>query len=136
MMGLPELPELTEDCLLSVTIQGPAEEDGSVGPVTVLTAQQGDGVTTWRSSGANITDDPTVRALIAELTSLTITKCVDYHPSAAAADIGGSPSPAAPLTVTSRTAGSVADPTKTLHLRVTAVIRTRRYFRLRDAYTI
>ncbi len=135
MMELPELPELTEDCLLSVTIQGPAGQDGTVGTVTVLTAQQSDGVTTWRSDGANITDDPTVRALMQDLTALTITKCVDYHPSDDAASICGFDSPAAKVTIryTTETAG---DQTLGLTIGSRLLDGTGRYIRLEDDPTI
>ena len=135
MMEVPELPELTEDCLLSVTIQGPAEEDGSVGPVTVLTAQQGDGVTTWRSSGANITDDPTVRALIADLTSLTITKCVDYHPSDEAASLCGFDNPTAQVTIR-YTAGTDSEQALALTIGNRLEDGSGRYVRLGDDPTI
>lgn len=99
MMELPELPELTEERLLSVTIQGPAAEDGTVGSVITLTSQQSGGVTTWRSGGANVTDDPVIRALLEDLASLTITKCVDYHPSDEAASICGFDSPTAKVSI-------------------------------------
>ena len=133
MMELPELPKLTEDCLLSVTIQGPAKEDGSVGPATVLTAQQSDGVTTWRSSGANITDDPTVRALMEDLTALTITKCVDYHPSDEAASICGFDSPTAQVTIR-----YTAESEQTLALTIGSRLAdgSGRYVRLGDDSTI
>ena len=94
-----ELPELTEERLLSVTIQGPAAEDGTVGSVITLTSQQSGGVTTWRSGGANVTDDPAIRALLEDLASLTITKCVDYHPSDEAASICGFDSPTAKVSI-------------------------------------
>lgn len=99
MMELPELPELPEERLLSVTIQGPAAEDGTVGSVITLTSQQSGGVTTWRSGGANVTDDPAIRALLKDLTSLTITKCVDYHPSDEAASLCGFDSPTAKVSI-------------------------------------
>lgn len=89
MMVLPELPELTEDRLLSITIQGPRGEDGTTGLTTVLTAQNEGDVTTWRSSGANVTDDATVRALLDDILGMSITKCVDYAPSDEAAEICG-----------------------------------------------
>ena len=135
MMELPELPVLSEERLLSVTIQGPDEEDGSVGPVTVLTAQQGDGVTTWRSSGANITDDPTVRALIADLTSLTITKCVDYHPSDEAASLCGFDNPTAQVTIR-YTAGTDSEQALALTIGNRLEDGSGRYVRLGDDPTI
>ena len=54
MMLLPEFPELTEDIIQSITIQGPSAEDGTPGNITVLTAQHTEDTTTWRSSGANV----------------------------------------------------------------------------------
>ena len=135
MMELPELTELTEDRLLSITIQGPAGEEDSVGPVTVLTAQQSDGATTWRSSGANITDDPTVRALLEDLTSLSITRCVDYHPSGEAASICGFDSPTAQVTIR-YTAGSDSGQSLTLTIGNRLADGSGRYVRLDDDSTI
>ena len=99
MMELPKLPELPEERLLSITIQGPDEEDGTVGRVTVLTAYQGEEGTSWRGDGANITDAPVVRALLEDFAALTITKCVDYHPSDDAAALCGFNSPAAKVSI-------------------------------------
>lgn len=135
MMELPELPELTEDRLLSVTIQGPAGEEESVGVVIVLTAQQSDGVTTWRSSGANITDDPTVLALLEDLTSLSITKCVDYHPSDEAASICGFDSPDARVAIR-YTTESGAEEVLTLTIGSRLPDGSGRYVRLDDDSTI
>ena len=136
MMLLPEFPELTEDIIQSITIQGPSAEDGTPGNITVLTAQHTEDTTTWRSSDANVTDDPTVEALLDDISSLTMDKCVDYHPSDEAADICGFTSPAAALTVTYRTAGSEADQTMKLTIGATAVDGTGRYVRLGDDSTI
>ena len=99
MMELPELPVLSEERLLSVTIQGPDEEDGTVSSVTVLTAYQSESGTSWRGDGANITDAPVVRALLEDFAALTITKCVDYHPSDDAAAICGFDHPAAKVSI-------------------------------------
>ena len=42
MCVLPELPQLTEDAMTSVEIEGPSNEDGTR-PATVLTAAASDG---------------------------------------------------------------------------------------------
>jgi len=103
MCRLPELPALQENTILSVAIGRPAEDDGQLAPFTVLTSQRaedGTETTTWRSNGANVTDDPSVKALVADLTALTISKCIDYNPSAEAVSICGLDAPTADLTVT------------------------------------
>ncbi|MDO4315830.1 MAG: DUF4340 domain-containing protein [Oscillospiraceae bacterium] len=102
MCELPQLPQLTEDTIRSVTIQGAAPAEGERGVTTYLAAQRAEGedsVTTWRSSGANVTDDETVRALLSDLETLAFEKCVDYRPSDEAATICGFDEPAAKLKV-------------------------------------
>lgn len=102
MCALPELPQLTEDTIQSITIQGAAPAEGEQGVTTYLAAQRAEGeasVTTWRSSGANVTDDETVRALLSDLETLAFEKCVDYRPSDEAATICGFDEPAAKLEV-------------------------------------
>ena len=135
MMALPKTPELTEDCLLSVSIQGPAGEDDTPGLTTILTANESDGVPTWRSGGANVTDDPTVRALMEDLAALTITKCMDYHPSDEAVSICGFDAPDALLTVR-YTAGSDSQQTFTLTIGSRLPDGSGRYVRLADDTTI
>ena len=135
MMELPELPALPEDHLLSVTIQGPDEEDGNVGRVTVLTAYQGEEGTSWRGDGANITDAPVVRALLADFAALTITKCVDYHPSDDAASLCGFDQPAAKVSIRYTTE---TDAEQTLQLIIGSRLpdETGRYVRLGSDSTI
>ena len=135
MMELPELPVLAEDRLLSVTIQGPDEEDGTVGRVTVLTAYQGEEGTSWRGDGANITDAPVVRALLEDFAALTITKCVDYHPSDDAAALCGFDNPAAKVSIRYTTE---TDAEQTLQLTIGSRLpdETGRYVQLGDDSTI
>ncbi len=102
MCALPELPELPEDSIQSVTIRGAAPSEDARGITTVLTAQRPEGETgstTWRSAGANVTDDETVRALLSDLEHLAFEKCIDYRPSDEAAEICGFVTPAAELEV-------------------------------------
>ena len=84
MCALPELPLLTEERILSVSISGAEtltltpdrEEDGE------------DGVTvTWTSGGEDVTES--AAELIGELEALSVTKCVDYKPTDEAASICG-----------------------------------------------
>jgi len=89
MCILPELPQLTEDQLQTVLVRSFATEENTQPPVTVLTSQKEGDVTTWRCNGANVTDDETVRALLADVCRLKVEKCVDYRPSEEAAEICG-----------------------------------------------
>ena len=100
MCRLPSLPVLEESRIRSIVIRGAAQQDGSAGPVTSLSAQHGDdGYTTWRFEGANVSDLPEVRALLEDLTALTFEKCIDYNPSAEAAAVCGFDAPAAILQI-------------------------------------
>ena len=100
MCRLPNLPVLDESRIRSIIIRGAAQQDGTAGIVTSLTAQHGDdGYTTWRFEGANVSDLPEVRSLLEDLTALRFEKCVDYNPSAEAASLCGFDSPAAILQI-------------------------------------
>ena len=96
MYVLPELPVLQEDSIQAIVITGATTEDRAAGLSTVLTAQRADNddATSWRSNGANVTDDSYVRALLADLKSLHFVKCVLYRPSEEAAAICGFDNPA------------------------------------------
>lgn len=109
MCRLPELPVLMESRISSISILGPApeaEEDSSreaaltpaAGPLTILTAQHGD-TASWRSNGANVTGDPTVRGLMQNILNLRLSKCIDYDPSDEAAEICGFDNPQATLRI-------------------------------------
>ena len=135
MMELPKLPELPEERLLSITIQGPEGEEGTDRPITVLTAQQGEGITTWRSNGANVTDVPAVRALVEDVTTLAVTKCVDYHPSDEAASICGFDAPAAQVSVR-YTSESASDQTFELTIGSRLPDGSGRFVRLENDTTI
>lgn len=138
MCELPELPKLAENTIQSITIRGAAPAEGEKGVTTVLAAQRTDGedaATTWRSSGANVTDDETVRALLSDLAALAFAKCVDYRPSDEAASICGFDAPAAELTVEYVTDAGVE---QTLELTIGNPLPdgSGRYARLGDDPTI
>lgn len=98
MCTLPELPTLTEDSMIFVKLQGPdteSEEGIKRGNTTILTAVQSeDGVTTWRSGGANVADTADVQALLEDLTALKVSQCVDFKPSDEAVSFCGFDHPA------------------------------------------
>lgn len=99
MCRLPDLPVLESSRIQRVTISGPEQEGGTL--VTTLLPQHADGstATSWRADGANVTDDPQVKALLEDLAALAFSKCVDYAPSEEAASICGLDAPAAVLRV-------------------------------------
>jgi len=101
MCRLPELPELTSANLLSVTMFGSAGEAGDVTQVTELTAQRAakGEEATWRCDGANVTDDPAVKALLEDILSFSIERCVDYNPSDEAVEMCGFKTPTARVTI-------------------------------------
>ena len=101
MCRLPQLPVLTEADISSIAISSIAEEDGQMAPFTGLSAQKTEdgSATTWRSNGANVTDDPSVKALLTDLEEMAITKCILFDPSEEAVSICGFDAPAAALTV-------------------------------------
>lgn len=135
MYRLPELPVLAEANMRSITIQGPAGEDGTEGPLTVLTAAAADGAVSWRSSGANVTDDLTVRALLEDLTAPKIAKCVDYNPSEEAVGICGLDAPEATVTITYTTeAGTDGELTFSVGARLPD--KSGRYVQLNGESTI
>lgn len=107
MCRLPSLPVLEESRIRSIIIRGAAQEENSTGLTTSISAQTGEGedMTSWRSQGANVTDDPTVRALLEDLTALTFNKCIDYNPSDEAAVICGFDAPSAMVQISYVTEG-------------------------------
>lgn len=137
MCQLPELPTLTEARIQSITIQGAAEEAEQVGLITVLTAQRAedDTATTWRSSGANVTDVPAVKSLLEDVTALTITKCVDFNPSDKAVTLCGLDAPTAVLDVSYTSEGGAQ---QNLHIAIgnRLLDGSGRYIRIGEDTTI
>ena len=121
--------------MLSVTIQGPDEEDGNVGRVTVLTAYQGEEGTSWRGDGANITDARGRRSLLEDIAALTATEWVDDPASDDAAALGGLDSPAAKVSIR-YTTGTDAEQTLQLTIGSRLPDETGRYVQLGDDSTI
>lgn len=88
MAVLPELPEITAENLLALTLTVAEEEKPAV---TFLTGEDG----TRRSGAQDVTEK--TAALVAELGKLAITSCVDYDPAEGAAEVCGLDAPAALL---------------------------------------
>lgn len=139
MCVLPELPDLSEDRLSAVVLQGPAgETDSEEEPsrvTTVLSAIRDEsGAVTWRSGGGNVTDLADVRALLADLAQLRVSKCVDFRPSDEAAALCGFDDPVS-LTV-SYAADSGANEAFTLYVGTQNLDATGRYVRIGDESAI
>ena len=138
MCDVPLLPLLEESSIRSILIRGSESEDGAPALVTILTTAKrsgDDGPVTWLQGSENITSNETVRALLEDLRTLSLTKCVDYDPSDEAASICGFDAPPAALTV------NYASPTGTeesLTLTVgnTVLDGSGRYVRLDGSSTI
>ena len=96
--------------------------------LTALRSEE-DSATTWRCEGANVSDDPILRALLEDLSALTFAKCVDYAPSDEAAEICGFNSPSAVLQVAYLTEGG-SEQTLELTIGQRLPDKTGRYTRL------
>lgn len=96
MCDLPELPDLSEEKVQRVTIQGVADADGVVPRSTVDAAGEGETLS-WACGGTDVTDSQRVRDLFTDLAGLEVTQCVLYRPSDEAADLCGFTAPAATL---------------------------------------
>ena len=101
MMELPELPDLSGENLLSVSILGHLGDNASA-PMLTLEAKQEEGQkprTRWFAGEEEVTDNALVQGLMADLAALTLGRCVDYNPSEDALEICGLTDPAAVLTI-------------------------------------
>ena len=134
MMRLPQLPELEESSLSTITIQGIDPEGNDA--FLSLSAQTTDGeeAITWRCNGANVTDDPTVRAILEDVQAFSFSRCVDYRPSEEAASLCGFDRPSAVISVVYREGEE--NQTFTLVIGATAADGTGRYARLGEDETI
>jgi len=101
MCQIPDLPVLDEQSILAFSIVGADTEDGTPGNRTVVAATTAEGASepTWRAEGANVSDDPTVRALLSDLSAMAFVRCIDYRPSEEAVSICGLEKPAARVAV-------------------------------------
>ena len=152
MCLLPELPDLSETNLRAITIQGPApaqdpEEDGEEGgekpaseperPTVSLTARHSSGgeqSVLWFSGSDNVTAAALLQDLLHDLRTMSFAKCVDYLPSAEAAEICGFANPDAILKVEYAAGG--LDQTLTLTVGARMPDGSGRYVQLGEDATI
>lgn len=138
MMELPVLPALEETAIRSILIRGPEGTDEAPALVTMLNAVKrngDDGPVTWLHGSENVTDNATVRALLEDIRSLSLTKCVDYDPSDGALSICGFDAPQAVLTV-NYASGTGVDETLSLTVGTPVLDGSGRYVCLGDSTTI
>ena len=101
MCDLPELPELTEENLQSVTVSGAVSTvlrpdrqetgtDEETGEPTYTV--------TWSSGGEDVTDLDMMTSLLSDLTTFSLEKCVDFKPTDEAVTLCGFDAPQAVLT--------------------------------------
>lgn len=141
MMVLPELPDLSEQNLRTITLQAPApetepedEEPPAAPPAVELTASKTNSSTEsslWFCGSSNVTSSTAVQELLADLQTMTFSKCVDYHPSDEAASICGFDAPEITLTVEYGTDASIV-----LEIGGTPLNDSGRYARLDGESTI
>lgn len=138
MCELPVLPVLEESAIRSILIRGAESEDGTPALVTVLTTAKRngeEGAVTWLQGSENVTANEAVQALLADIRTLALTKCVDYDPSEEALSICGFDKPPAALTV-NYTTGTGVEETLSLTIGAPVLDGSGRYVRLGDSTTI
>lgn len=88
MCMLPSFPELPEENIQRITIQGCANESGVLPRFTMDASRNGEKIV-WKSDDKTITSFQRVRNLFTALSELKFTKCVSYRPSDEAAALCG-----------------------------------------------
>ena len=140
MMRLPALPDLTEERLTRLTVRGPvpAAAEGETpqsAPELTLDARWSvlSQTAVWSKGNDNVTSSASLQALVADLKTLSIIKCVDYRPSEQAASICGFDDPPAVMTAEYTTETGAAE---TWTLTLGGEAPEGRYARLGDDDTI
>lgn len=114
MCILPEIPDLAEENLDSITVTGTVttaltasreETEAADGEETGTeeTDSQAVPVTWTDGEGTDVTENEQLTALLTELETFTLTKCADYRPSDEAVSICGFDAPAAVAEIVSGT---------------------------------
>lgn len=149
MCTLPELPNLSEGVLRAVTIQGPvpepeegAEQQEEAAelperPTVILNARRSNGEdqpALWFDGSDNVTASALLQDLLNDLRTMSIAKCVDYHPSEEAEEICGFDSPDAILKVEYTANG--ANATFTMRVGARMPDESGRYVQLDEDTTI
>ena len=97
MCDLPDLPELTAENIRSVSIEGASST--LLRSIVPEDAEADTAAVTWAAGGEDVTGLEGTSLLLEDLTSLHITRCVDYKPSDEAAELCGFTSPRASVSI-------------------------------------
>lgn len=140
MMELPQLPVLTDAQMASVTVDGAVQtvliaSADETAPADSSAASSAEPAVTWRSQGANVTDNQDVTSLLGEVRALTLSACQDYKPSAQAVTLCGFDAPRCTLTV-AYTDGGQESRTLTLTVGKSTADGSGLYVRLADDTTV
>lgn len=145
MCILPEIPDLSEENLSSVTVLGTVSttltasqeetataDEAEEGSDSTDAAEADTAVTvTWTDSqGNDVTDNGQVTALLTELSTFTLDKCADWRPSDEAATICGFDAPAAVAEI------AMGENTFTISVGGATLDGTGYYVRINDDTTI
>jgi hypothetical protein len=143
LMELPQLPMPDEARLTGLNVVGkvstllsPTAVKSDAGADSSQGSSDADTYTvTWRSDGANVTDNESVRELIGAMRTLTLDACQDYKPTDAAVALCGFSAPRATVTMAYTDGGGKA---QALTLTVGGVTAdgSGRYVRLEGDSTI
>ena len=141
MCILPEIPDLSQENLSSITVMGAvsttltaSQEENTDGEETGsedTDADAADVTVTWTDSqGTDVTDNTQVTALLTELSTFSLTECADWRPSDEAVSICGFDAPAAVAEITTTSA------TLTITVGSATLDGTGYYVRINDDTTI
>ena len=152
MCTLPELPDLSEVNLRAITIQGsvpetaegeaegeeePADSPEAQRPTVTLNARRSSGEgqpALWFDGSDNVTASALLQDLLYDLRTMSMAKCVDYHPSEEAEEICGFDHPDAILKVEYTVNG--ANATFTMRVGARMPDESGRYVQLDEDTTI
>lgn len=138
MMDLPDLPVLPAERIDSISISGQVS--------TVLTAavsvpeggssaDSADVTVSWRSGGANVTDNDDAQNIVSDVSVLSLTRCEVFKPTVESASLCGFDAPQASLTV-DYTDDAGAEQTLSLTIGGTTAAGDGHYVRLEGDDTI
>ena len=96
MCVLPDFPELPEERIQRITIQGTANAEGVVPRFTMDSSKNGEKLI-WKCESRTVTNAQRVRNLFTDLPTLEFTKCISYRPSEEAAALCGFNAPIATI---------------------------------------
>lgn len=126
MCDLPKLPKLTADTLTSITIHS---SNLNTPAVKLDASHETEEETLWTSDGNDVTGNARLQALLEDISSLELTRCVDFAPSEKAVEICGFTAPATVLDINYRS-GSGSEQTLQVQVGARLPDGSGRYIRI------